>query len=84
MIDEARKLIESIAKDCPETGKALSEAMDRLLEVQAKPALTEKLGAFDSAREVIKQAYEDCPKHADDLDRLSELLEQAEIVKCGA
>lgn len=83
MIDEARKIIESISADCLETGSVLSEAMGRLLGVQAEPVLTEKIGAFDAAGEAIKQAYADCPKHADDLKRLSELLGQAATIKCG-
>jgi hypothetical protein len=83
--DDAQKLIDSIRKVCPETAEELGKLLERTKTVKNLCADTTcaKDDLFKEIEEAIKQAYEDCPKAKEDIDRLNDLFEQGQIVKCS-
>ena len=83
MFDQAEKIIETIAKDCPETGAELTDALDGLRNVSCNADIEKKPDAFTLAAEAIKTGREVCPNHEKDFDALDTLLVDAGTVKCS-
>ena len=80
---EAEGLIKDIGADCPKTLEALTDGLDAIKAVSCAADGVGKTDAFDDAAVIIAQALIDCPSHADDLKRLSELIEAGKAVKCS-
>jgi len=87
MIEEAMKIIASIAIDCPKIAAALeanAKALDAFRCSEKTAVSVEGKGdLFELVAGVLKQAQEDCPDHDADFKRLQELLDDAGDVKCG-
>lgn len=84
MFDEAEKIIEGIGQDCPDTGKALTVALDGLRVVSCDADAEAKPGAFEAAAAAIEAGRKDCPDHTADFDRLAELLDDGEqVIDCS-
>ena len=77
------EIVEKFKSECPETGKAFEDLLNRAKGVSCDQAADKKGDLFTDIEEALKQARVDCEKLLDLIDEAEKLYEQYSVIECS-